>query len=156
MMFHRLEPTVKTIIIPEFSKINSDIANGISYQKVLEDCLFAKKISFNKGNLIEWGHASKGAGECYRRLGLYELANIEYDLAISAFVKENKHSDLAWAKWAKGNLLRQQCNYSIALKILYEAYQLSYDNNDRRCMAYSIAGIAETTRINGYYTLSLA
>jgi tetratricopeptide (TPR) repeat protein len=142
------------IVVMEFANIEAELKEDLPYDIALKECLSAKSTSLTKGDINATAHASKGAAECYRRLGLLDNATEEYKLALTYFNEIGNNSGVAWTKWAHANLLRQQGNYLDSTRELKEAYTLSQLIKDPRCVAYTVAGLAETSRILGRYTLS--
>jgi tetratricopeptide (TPR) repeat protein len=145
-----------SIKIMEFEYVKADIKEDMPYDLILSDCLSAKKIAQTKCDIDSIGYSSKASAECYRRLGLIDNAIEEYTLALSCFKETQNIKGKAWTKWAYANLLRQQTSYYDSITELMKAYFLANSIGDIHCCAYSVAGIAEGTRIIGNYSLSFS
>lgn len=143
---------MKKILVMEFDSIKADLKADLPYDIALQECLGAKNIALSKGDIDAAGHASKGVAECYRRLGQIDKAIQEYKSALIFFRETKKIEGIAWTKWATANVLRQQCDYMSSIDLLKDTYKDSLTIKDYRCVAYSLAGMAETTRILGNYT----
>ncbi len=147
---------MKKILIMEFDNIKADLKPDLPYDIALQECLLAKNVALSKRDIDAAGHASKGVAECYRRLGQIDKAIQEYKSAQDFFQETKNLSGMNWTNWATANLFRQQCAYISSIDLLKEAYRASLTIKDYRCVAYSLAGMAETTRIMGNYMLSFA
>ena len=141
----------KTIVLREFSGVQSAPTEEVPYDEALRACLTAKTASLDSGDLVSAGYAAKGAAECYRRLGLLRHARIECDAAVKAFQRADDSRGLGWALFASGNLLRQQSDFIGAYRSLSHALTIAQITRTPGLGAYALAGIAETTRIVGDY-----
>jgi len=147
---------MKKILVMEFDNIKADLRPDLPYDIALQECLLAKDIALSKGDFNTAGHACKGVAECYRRLGHINKAIQEYGSALDFFQETKNLSGIARTKWATANVLRQQCEYIRSINLLNDAYQDALIIKDYLCVAYSLAGIAETTRILGDYAVSIS
>ncbi len=145
---------MKNILVMEFDNIKADIRPDLPYDLTLQECLFVKNDALNKGNIDIAGNASRGIAECYRRLGQIDKAVREYKFALNFFQESKNVEGIARTKWTAANIFRQQCDYINSINLLKDAYKLSFITKDHSCTAYSLAGIAETTRILGNYKVS--
>jgi len=142
---------MEKILLMEFNNIKADIRPDLPYDVLLQECNTAKKEALLKGDINAAGYSSKGAAECYRRLGQNDKALQEYNSAIVYFQETKNINGISWTNWAISNILRQQCNYINSTNLLKKVYINSLNFKDFRCAAYSLAGIAENTRILGNY-----
>lgn len=142
------------IQVMEFSSIQADIGHEMPYDEALRECLGAKQAAIASDNLSAAGHASRGAAECYRRLGNISRSLDEYKASHRYFLDADDLSGASWAMWAHGNLLRHLADYPAAIVMLRQASSAAHRSNNNACQAYSLAGIAETHRITGNYSLA--
>lgn len=142
------------IILRELAGIRGRPAEEASYEANLRECLFAKRCASAEADLTGAGHAARGAGECYRRLGRHEEATQEYRAAAGFFRTAADASGLAWTLLSFSNLLRQKSQFRAALETLSECWRLSQSCRDAGLVAYVVAGVAETTRILGNYRVA--
>jgi len=145
----------KEIKKPEFDNVFSDISNLPSYQDILTECLFEKKIGITLTDEKTAGYAAIAAAECYRRLGKKKQAILNTKFSIECFTEIGNKSGIALAYWEKGTIHRHEADYFKAIKELNKSYLLSKQSGDVDISVYSLAGVAETTRILGYYDISI-
>ena len=143
------------LIVLEYEHLKSHIKSDISYDSSLINCIQEKQNALDKNDLKTAGFAAIGAAESFRRIGNFEKSLEQLKDSIDYFFEINDCSGMASAFLSKANIARQQCRYSEAIDLLTSAYSMACNSNYVRCAAYSMAGIAETTRICGNYKLSL-
>jgi tetratricopeptide (TPR) repeat protein len=144
------------ILIVEFENIAADLRVDVPYDQLVESCKAAKTAALAQGDIRAIGHAAKGLGECYRRVGLLDSAEVEYAASLACFEEARDLSGMAWARWAKANLLRQKSDFAGCFRELTASYAVAVEIKDYHCAAYSLAGHAESTRILGHYSASLS
>lgn len=139
------------IILRELGGIRGGPAEETSFSVNLEECLAAKTQALWKDDRARAGHASRGAAECYRRLGRLNDATVEYGQSIELLQTTADVSGLAWSLFALGNLRRQQSDFRGARRVQRRALTMARFCGDSGLIAYALAGLAETTRILGDY-----
>lgn len=145
---------METANILEFKNIDVGIDTGPSYDVLLSESSSAKKIANIQGRTNTVGYACIGMAESYRRLGKISSALEEQDNALTYFIETNNQAGLAWANWNGANISRQQGDYEKSITQLKRAIYYSGPSKEIDCEQYSIAGLAESTRILGDYESS--
>ena len=145
---------METANILEFKNIDVGIETGPSYDVLLIESSSAKKIANIQGRTNTAGYACIGMAESYRRLGKVSSALEEQNNALAYFIETNNQSGLAWANWNGANISRQQGDYEKSITQLRRAIYYSRLSREIDCEQYSIAGLAESTRILADYELS--
>lgn len=144
------------IQVVEFEGAGIGISSKLDYKSALGEFNLAKEKAIRSGDLKKAGNASKSLAECYRRTGLLDSAKLEYEKAILLFTEINDTSGILWTKWAKANFLRQTCDYYKSDKILHDITWQLVKYKDVKGVSYTLSGIAENSRIRGYYKISLS
>src|SRR5947207_3358997 len=126
---------MSVVRVMEFSGIGAELTGMTGYDAALNASLQAKSDATTRGDLRQAAHASKAAGECFRRLGEFESATVQYDYALRCFEELNDVSGQAWTLWAKANLLRHFCEYVPAIRVLARAHRLAIHCGDATCEA---------------------
>ena len=86
----------------ELDNMNLDMKGLISYQQILEECLFEEKIGRRFSNEEKAGFAAVASADCYRRLGNKNEALNKVELSKKYFTEINNVYGIALSKWAKG------------------------------------------------------
>lgn len=141
-------------ILRENTGIGGRLTDESSYEANLRQCLLAKQNAFFAGDLVGAGHAARGAAECLRRLGLLFQADREYATAHELFRTTDDIEGRAWTLYAQGNLQRQRSELAVANNSFRSAMSLAVTLRDQGLASYIIAGLAETSRVQGHYSQS--
>ncbi len=140
--------------IREFKNIDVGIETKPSYGVLLQESSSARKIASIQGNTNIAGYACIGMAESYRRLGKVSSAAEEYRNALAHFSETKNITGLAWANWSGANISRQQGDYKKSVIQLKKSVYYSHVSREIDCEHYSVAGLAESTRILGDYGIS--
>ncbi|MFG3495859.1 tetratricopeptide repeat protein [Streptomyces sp. NPDC047928] len=89
--------------------------------------------------------------EAYRRLGRVEEADGAWKASYRAARSAGDAGAMAWALWSGGTLARQRGALPLAYRLLRLAAELGERGGDIVVRGYSLAGLAETGRIQGDY-----
>jgi len=145
---------METANIREFKNIDIGIETKPSYDVLLQESSSARKIANVQGNTNTAGYACVGMAESYRRLGMVSSAAEEHRNALAHFSETKNISGLAWANWSGANISRQQGDYKKSVIQLKQSVYYSHISREVDCEHYSVAGLAESTRILGDYGIS--
>ncbi|MFX4294823.1 tetratricopeptide repeat protein [Streptomyces bohaiensis] len=103
------------------------------------------------GSPLETARAGLAAAEAYRRLGRTEEAERAWRDSYRAARSAGDAGAMAWALWSGGTLARQRGRLVLARRLLGLAADLAGRGGDVVARGYSLAGMAETGRIQGDY-----
>ncbi|NJP65915.1 tetratricopeptide repeat protein [Streptomyces spiramenti] len=103
------------------------------------------------GSPLEAARAGLAAAEAYRRLGRTEEAERAWKDSYRTARSAEDVGAMAWALWSGGTLARQCGRLALARRLLGLAAELGERGGDVVARGYSLAGMAETGRIQGDY-----
>jgi tetratricopeptide (TPR) repeat protein len=146
---------LRKIELVEFKGIDLDSNPEKSYKEAKYQLAEEKRNSLNRGDINGAGEASKGLSECYRRLGQRTLAEHERSTAHELFSETKNVDGIGWVQWLRANAKRQDGQYTEAIRILTKTIRQGTGVIPVKLIAYCLAGIAETTRIQGNYKISI-
>ncbi|MEV5145691.1 tetratricopeptide repeat protein [Streptomyces sp. NPDC052727] len=89
--------------------------------------------------------------EAHRRLGHVRDADRAWKASYRAAREAGDTAAMAWALWSGGTLARQRGAFPLAWRLLGLAAELGERGGDVVVRGYSLAGLAETGRIQGDY-----
>lgn len=89
--------------------------------------------------------------EAHRRLGHVRDAELAWKASYRAAREAGDTAAMAWALWSGGTLARQRGAFPLAWRLLGLAAELGERGGDVVVRGYSLAGLAETGRIQGDY-----
>ncbi|MGW2033911.1 tetratricopeptide repeat protein [Streptomyces sp. NPDC001811] len=89
--------------------------------------------------------------EAHRRLGQVREADRAWKASYRAAREAGDTAAMAWALWSGGTLARQRGAFPLAWRLLGLAAELGERGGDVVVRGYSLAGLAETGRIQGDY-----
>ncbi|MBQ0827228.1 tetratricopeptide repeat protein [Streptomyces tagetis] len=117
------------------------LARGLEELRAAEDA----------GDLRETARCGLAVAEAYRRLGRTEQADRAWKASYRAARAANHAGAMAWALWSGGTLARQRGAFRLAYRLLRLAAEWGERGGDVVVRGYSLAGLAETGRIQGDY-----
>ncbi|MFE2821510.1 tetratricopeptide repeat protein [Streptomyces sp. NPDC059271] len=102
----------------------------------------------------EWTEAARSGlavAEAHRRLGQVADADRAWKASYRTARDAGDGAAMAWALWSGGTLARQRGAFPLAWRLLRLAAELGGTSGDIVVRGYSLAGMAETGRIQGDY-----
>ncbi|WP_037678097.1 tetratricopeptide repeat protein [Streptomyces albus] len=99
----------------------------------------------------EAARSGLAVAEAHRRLGRVEDADRAWKASYRAARQAGDVAAMAWALWSGGTLARQRGALPLARRLLQLAADLGEHGGDVVVRGYSLAGLAETGRIQGDY-----
>ncbi|MFF8946146.1 tetratricopeptide repeat protein [Streptomyces sp. NPDC014864] len=103
------------------------------------------------GQRIEAARSGLAVAEAHRRLGQVGEADRAWKASYRAAREAGDTGAMAWALWSGGTLARQRGAFALAWRLLGYAAELGERGGDVVVRGYSLAGLAETGRIQGDY-----
>jgi tetratricopeptide (TPR) repeat protein len=105
----------------------------------------------SSGDLREAARCGLAVAEAYRRLGRTAEADGAWKAGYRAARSAGYAAGMAWALWSGGTLARQTGRLRLAYRLLRLAAEWGELSGDVVARGYSLAGLAETGRIQGDY-----
>ncbi|MCC3767627.1 tetratricopeptide repeat protein [Streptomyces sp. UNOC14_S4] len=136
---------------PEYRGSLGNLSVNASLEEVLAKALERRREAEAAGTAPESAHAGLAAAEAYRRLGRTEEAEAAWKASYRAAREAGDLGAMAWAVWSGGTLARQRGALALARRRLSLAAELAERGGDIVARGYSLAGLAETGRIQGDY-----
>ncbi|NJQ01958.1 tetratricopeptide repeat protein [Streptomyces zingiberis] len=99
----------------------------------------------------EAARSGLAVAEACRRLGRIDEADRAWKASYRAARTAADQGAMAWALWSGGTLARQRGSFALARRLLGLAATLGEQGGDVVVRGYSLAGLAETGRIQGDY-----
>ena len=99
----------------------------------------------------EAARSGLAVAEAHRRLGQVREADGAWKASYRAAREAGDTAAMAWALWSGGTLARQRGAFPLAWRLLGLAAELGERGGDIVVRGYSLAGLAETGRIQGDY-----
>ncbi|GKQ33954.1 tetratricopeptide repeat protein [Streptomyces sp. A012304] len=103
------------------------------------------------GERAEAARSGLAVAEAHRRLGQVREADLAWKASYRAARDAADVAAMAWALWSGGTLARQRGAFRLARRLLGLAADLGERGGDVVVRGYSLAGLAETGRIQGDY-----
>lgn len=103
------------------------------------------------GRRDEEARCGLAVAEAHRRLGQVRDADRAWKASYRAARDAGDVAAMAWALWSGGTLARQRGAFPLAWRLLGLAAELGEHGGDIVVRGYSLAGLAETGRIQGDY-----
>ncbi len=103
------------------------------------------------GRRAEAARSGLAVAEAHRRLGQVGDADRAWKASYRAARAAGDTAAMAWALWSGGTLARQRGAFALARRLLGLAAELGERGGDIVVRGYSLAGLAETGRIQGDY-----
>ncbi|MFI1180212.1 tetratricopeptide repeat protein [Streptomyces sp. NPDC020799] len=136
---------------PEYRGSLGDLSVNASLEEVLETALARRSEAELRDEALESAHAGLAVAEAYRRLGHVAQAEAAWKASYRAARRAGDRGAMAWAVWSGGTLARQRGALALAWRWLSLAAELAEQGGDIVARGYSLAGLAETGRIQGDY-----
>ncbi|MGW1376441.1 tetratricopeptide repeat protein [Streptomyces sp. NPDC002446] len=134
---------------PEYQgELGSALGVNSSYEEVLAT---ASRAHDRAGTALERARAALAVAEANRRLGRVAEAGAAWRESYRSARTAGDAGAMAWALWSGGTLARQCGTLPLARRLLTHAVTLADGSGDRLAHGYSLAGLAETGRIQGDY-----
>ncbi|MFF8913108.1 tetratricopeptide repeat protein [Streptomyces sp. NPDC015032] len=103
------------------------------------------------GSQQEVARCGLAVAEAHRRLGNVQDADRAWKASYRAARSADDQGAMAWALWSGGTLARQRGELRLAFRLLGLAADMGKRGGDIVARGYSLAGLAETGRIQGDY-----
>jgi tetratricopeptide (TPR) repeat protein len=143
-------PTVKAFA-PEYQGALGSLSVNSSLTEVLAKGVEELKAAERAGQRREMARCGLAVAEACRRLGRIEEADAAWKASYRAARSAQDKGAMAWALWSGGTLARQRGSLALAYRLLRLAAELGERGGDVVVRGYSLAGLAETGRIQGDY-----
>ncbi|MET9497936.1 tetratricopeptide repeat protein [Streptomyces sp. NPDC006552] len=135
---------------PEYQgELRAELGVNSSYEDVLAA---AERALTDAVTEADRARAALAVAEAHRRLGWVADARAAWRLSYRSARTAGDEAAMAWALWSGGTLARQCGALPLARRLLTWAVTLAAGSGDRLAHGYSLAGLAETGRIQGDYT----
>ncbi|MFE5867840.1 tetratricopeptide repeat protein [Streptomyces roseifaciens] len=136
---------------PEYRGSLEDLSVNASLEEVLAKAVEQRQRAQLDGSALDMAHAELAVAEASRRLGRVEDAERAWKASYRAARQAADLGAMAWAVWSGGTLARQRGALALARRWLAIAAELAERGDDIVARGYSLAGLAETGRIQGDY-----
>ncbi|MCT9089003.1 tetratricopeptide repeat protein [Streptomyces sp. ASQP_92] len=136
---------------PEYRGSLGELSVNTSLEEVLTKALEERRRAQQGGGDVELAHAGLAVAEACRRLGRVDEADRAWKESYRAARRAGDRGAMAWAVWSGGTLARQRGHLALARRWLATAAELAEQGGDIVARGYSLAGLAETGRIQGDY-----
>ncbi|MEU9123369.1 tetratricopeptide repeat protein [Streptomyces sp. NPDC048506] len=134
---------------PEYQgELGAALGVNSSYEEVLAT---ASRAYAEADTALDRARAGLAVAEANRRLGRVAEAGAAWRSSYRSARTAGDAGAMAWALWSGGTLARQCGSLPLARRLLTHAVALADDGGDRLAHGYSLAGLAETGRIQGDY-----
>lgn len=104
---------------------------------------------------VERAGAQLAIAEACRRLGQVDRAERAWRASYRTARDAGDLAAMAWGLWSGGTLARQRGRYVLAHRLLTHAAATAERGTDRMARGYSLAGLAETGRVQGDFAGTL-
>ncbi|GAA1503013.1 hypothetical protein GCM10009730_01920 [Streptomyces albidochromogenes] len=136
---------------PEYQGALTALSVNSSLTDVLAEGTRHLRAAEAGGEQREVARAGLAVAEAHRRLGNVEEADRAWKASYRAARSAGDLGAMAWALWSGGTLARQRGALALAFRLLGLAADLGKRGGDVVARGYSLAGLAETGRIQGDY-----
>lgn len=136
---------------PEYQGALGSLSVNSSYEEVLAKATERQEDARQRDAPLDLAQAGLAVAEANRRLGRVEAADRAWKSSYRAAWRAKDPATMAWALWSGGTLARQGGALTLARSILSAAAELADRGGDVLARGYSLAGLAETGRIQGDY-----
>ncbi|ORT55759.1 tetratricopeptide repeat protein [Streptomyces sp. CB03238] len=138
-------------LAPEYQGALSALSVNSSLTDVLAAATEQMTAAQRAGDAHETARAALAVAEAHRRLGQVEAADRAWKSSYRTARSAGDVPAMAWALWSGGTLARQRGALALAFRLLRYAADLGKRGGDVVVHGYSLAGLAETGRIQGDY-----
>jgi tetratricopeptide (TPR) repeat protein len=136
---------------PEYQGALTTLSVNSSLADVLAEGTKRLREAERSGRLDEAARCGLAVAEAHRRLGQVRDADRAWKASYRAARQAGDTAAMAWALWSGGTLARQRGAFPLAWRLLGLAAELGERGGDVVVRGYSLAGLAETGRIQGDY-----
>ncbi|MGW2211707.1 tetratricopeptide repeat protein [Streptomyces sp. NPDC001781] len=136
---------------PEYQGALTTLSVNSSLTDVLAEGLERLREAERAGHAAEVARCGLAVAEANRRLGSTVEADRAWKASYRAARTAGDTGAMAWALWSGGTLARQRGAFPLAWRLLGLAAELGERGGDIVVRGYSLAGLAETGRIQGDY-----
>ncbi|MEE1754659.1 tetratricopeptide repeat protein [Streptomyces sp. SP18CS02] len=138
-------------LAPEYQGALSALSVNSSLSDVLAAATEQLTAAERDGDAHETARAALAVAEANRRLGHVRAADRAWKAGYRTARSVGDRSAMAWALWSGGTLARQRGSLALAFRLLRHAADMGKRGGDVVAHGYSLAGLAETGRIQGDY-----
>ncbi|MFD9094508.1 tetratricopeptide repeat protein [Streptomyces collinus] len=136
---------------PEYQGALTTLSVNSSLTDVLSEGTERLREAERSGSPGEAARCGLAVAEAHRRLGQVRDADRAWKASYRAAREAGDTAAMAWALWSGGTLARQRGAFPLAWRLLGLAAELGERGGDVVVRGYSLAGLAETGRIQGDY-----
>mgnify|MGYP001330991001 CR=1 FL=1 len=136
---------------PEYQGALESLSVNTSISDVLARGIEELRAAESAGDQREAARCGLAVAEAYRRLGRTAEADDAWKASFRAARAAGHAAGMAWALWSGGTLARQTGRFRLAYRLLELAAEWGERGGDVVARGYSLAGLAETGRIQGDY-----
>lgn len=136
---------------PEYQGTLTTLSVNSSLVDVLAEGTERLREAERAGRPDEAARCGLAVAEAHRRLGHVQDADRAWKASYRAAREAGDTAAMAWALWSGGTLARQRGAFPLAWRLLGLAAELGERGGDVVVRGYSLAGLAETGRIQGDY-----
>ncbi|WP_274564650.1 tetratricopeptide repeat protein [Streptomyces spiramyceticus] len=136
---------------PEYQGALTKLSVNSSLTDVLAEGTEHLRAAELSGSQQEVARSGLAVAEAHRRLGNIKEADQAWKASYRAARSAGDLGAMAWALWSGGTLARQRGSLALAFRLLGLAADMGKRGGDVVARGYSLAGLAETGRIQGDY-----
>ncbi|MFI9803496.1 tetratricopeptide repeat protein [Streptomyces sp. NPDC052301] len=136
---------------PEYQGSLTTLSVNSSLVDVLAEGTERLREAERSGSPGEAARCGLAVAEAHRRLGHVQEADRAWKASYRAAREAGDTAAMAWALWSGGTLARQRGAFPLAWRLLGLAAEFGERGGDIVVRGYSLAGLAETGRIQGDY-----
>ncbi|MFF4575164.1 tetratricopeptide repeat protein [Streptomyces sp. NPDC001410] len=136
---------------PEYQGTLTTLSVNSSLVDVLSEGTERLREAERSGRPDEAARCGLAVAEAHRRLGQVRDADRAWKASYRSAREAGDTAAMAWALWSGGTLARQRGAFPLAWRLLGLAAELGEQGGDIVVRGYSLAGLAETGRIQGDY-----
>ncbi|WP_405726430.1 tetratricopeptide repeat protein [Streptomyces sp. NBC_00028] len=136
---------------PEYQGALTTLSVNSSLTEVLAVGTEQLRAAEQAGKNAEAARSGLAVAEAHRRLGRVGEADRAWKASYRSAREAGDLGAMAWALWSGGTLARQRGALALARRLLGLAAELGERGGDVVVRGYSLAGLAETGRIQGDY-----
>ncbi|MFE6496967.1 tetratricopeptide repeat protein [Streptomyces sp. NPDC057748] len=138
-------------LAPEYQGALTKMSVNSSLTDVLAEGVRHLREAELSGSQEEVARCGLAVAEAHRRLGNVEEADRAWKSSYRSARSAGDLGAMAWALWSGGTLARQRGELRLAFRLLGLAADMGKRGGDIVARGYSLAGLAETGRIQGDY-----
>ncbi|MFD7324747.1 tetratricopeptide repeat protein [Streptomyces sp. NPDC059875] len=136
---------------PEYQGVLGSLSVNAPLAEVLARGVEELRAAERAGDRQGAARCGLAVAEACRRLGRIEEADRAWKASYRAARSAGHEGAMAWALWSGGTLARQRGALRLAYRLLRLAAEMGERGGDVVVRGYSLAGLAETGRIQGDY-----